>query len=244
MKKDSVIAGIVTIICVLLILLCLLFTSLRYDAKLAASSTNPELEEEELFLDPELMIEQKQDIGEPETTEHDTPAAEVKGEPVPAPAEENHTVHTGENKQPAPEQQMVSTKDESPVSNAASGKKKEEEKVAKSMTGKFSSKPGAASGKFDSSGGSDNSGIGMRGNLSGRKFLGCPPPDVELTHRVKVTVSIIVDSEGRVIEAKATGTAPLSIRKKCEDAARKAKWSAKEGAPNATGTIDFTIIPK
>jgi len=244
MKKDSVIAGIVTLVCVLLILLCLLFTGLSYDAKLAASSTNPELEEEELFLDPELLLDQKQSIGETDATVHETPAPEVKGEPIPASVEENHTVHSGDNAQPSPEPQLVASKVESAVTNAESNKKKEEEQVAKSMAGKFRSKPGSTKGKFDSASGSDGVGIGVSGNFSGRQFLGCPLPDVELAHKTTVTVSIIVNAEGKVISATASGPAPTSIRKKCEQAAMKAKWSAKEGAANTNGTISFTIIPK
>ncbi len=244
MKKDSVIAGIVTFVCVLLILLCLLFTGLSYDAKLAASSTNPELEEEELFLDPELLLDQKQSIGETDATAHDTPAPEVKGEPIPAPVEENHTVHSGNNEQPSPEPQLVASKVESSVTNAESNKKKEEEQVAKSMAGKFRSKPGSIKGKFDSASGSDGVGSGVSGNLSGRQFLGCPLPDVELSHKTTVTVSITVNAEGKVISATASGPTTPAIRKKCEQAAKKAKWSAKKGAADTRGTISFTIIPK
>ncbi len=244
MKKDSVIAGIVTFVCALLILLCLLFTGLSYDAKLAASSTNPELEEEELFLDPELLLDQKQSIGETDATVHDTPAPEIKGEPIPAPVEENHMVHSGNNEQSSPEPQLVASKVESSVTNAESNKKKEEEQVAKSMAGKFRSKPGSIKGKFDSASGSDGAGSGVSGNLSGRQFLGCPLPDVELSHKTTVTVSITVNAEGKVISATASGPTTPAIRKKCEQAAKKAKWSAKKGAADTHGTISFTIIPK
>lgn len=244
MKKDSVTAGLVTFVCVLLILLWLLFTSLKYDRRLASNSENPELEEEELFLDPELLLEQHKEVGNPETENHDTPAPEVKGEPVASPVEQKHTAHSGENTVQAPEQQLVTTKEESPVDNAAAQRKKDEEKVASSMEGKFKMNPGSTTGKSDSPSGSEGSGSGVAGRLSGRQFLGCPLPDVELTHKTTVTVSVEVNAEGKVTAAKASGAAPLSIRKKCEQAARSARWSAKEGAALTHGTITFTIIPK
>lgn len=242
-RKDSVIAWIATFIIVALLLLWLMFTSLHYDARLAATS-NPELEEEEIFLDPELLLEQNKTVGNPESTEHDTPSPEVKGQPVPAPVEETHTVHAGENEKPSAEQQLVTSKTESPVENVASNKTKEEEKVASSMAGKFKTNPGSVAGKFDSASGSDGSGSGVAGRLSGRQFLGCPLPDVALTHKTTVIVSITVDAEGHVTSATASGAAPAAVRKKCEEAALKARWSAKEGAAPTRGTLTFTIIPK
>lgn len=242
-RKDSVIAWIATFIIVALLLLWLMFTSLHYDARLAATS-NPELEEEEIFLDPELLLEQNKTVGNPESTEHDIPSPEVKGQPVPAPVEETHTVHAGENEKPSAEQQLVTSTAESPVENVASNKTKDEEKVASSMAGKFKTNPGSVAGKFDSASGSDGSGSGVAGRLSGRQFLGCPLPDVALTHKTTVIVSITVDAEGHVTSATASGAAPAAVRKKCEEAALKARWSAKEGAAPTRGTLTFTIIPK
>lgn len=242
-KKDSFIAGLVTFFCVLIILLWLMFSALHYDERLA-DADNPQLEEEELFLDPELLLEQNKSVGNPDDINHDTPSPEVRGEPVPSPVEQNHTAFAGETETVSPEQQLVTSKAESVVENAASNKKKDEEKVASSMAGKFSSKPGSVAGKFDSATGSDGVGTGVSGRLSGRQFLGCPLPDVELEHKTTVTVSITVDAEGVVTSATASGAATRAIRKKCEQAAMKAKWSAKKGATSTRGTITFTIIPK
>lgn len=242
-KKDSLIAGLVTFFCILVVLLWLMFTALHYDERLVTQD-NPQLEEEELFLDPELMLEQNKMVGNPDDSNHDSPSPEVKGEPVPSPVEQNHTAFSGESANIAPEQQLITSPEENVVENAASNKKKDEEKVASSMAGKFSSKPGSVAGKFDSASGSDGSGSGVSGRLSGRQFLGCPLPDVELAHKTTVTVSITVDADGNVTSAAASGAATRSIRKKCEDAAMKAKWSAKKGASSTRGTITFTIIPK
>lgn len=243
LNKDSIIAGLVTSVCVVAILLWLLLSSLHYDSKLA-SADNPQLEEEELFLDPELMLEQNKEIGEPEAVNHDSPAPEIKGEPVPAPVEQTHTVHSGESQTPTMEQQLVTSSQESAVQNAASDRKKDEEKVASSMSGKFKSNPGSVEGKFNATSGSEGVGSGVSGRMSGRQFLGCPLPDVELAHKTTVTVSIIVDADGHVTSATASGAATRAIRKKCEQAAMQARWSAKKGATSTRGTLTFTIIPK
>lgn len=243
-SRDSLIAALVTLLVVGLLLVWLLVATLRYDERLAATTMNPELEEEEIFLDPELLLETHQSIGEPDATAHDAPAPEVKGEPAPAPVEQPHTVISGENTAPSPEQPLIASSEESPVQTAAPDKKKEEEKVATSMAGKFSSKPGSVTGKFDSPGGSDGVGSGVTGKMSGRQFLGCPLPDVTLAHKTTVTVSITVDAEGKVLTAAASGAATREIRKKCEQAAMQARWSAKKGAASTRGSITFTIIPR
>lgn len=242
-KKDSIIAGLITFAVVAVLLLWLMFTSLAYDNRMA-SAENPQLEAEELFLDPELLLEQNKSIGNPESEATDAPAPEVKGLPAPSVEEQDHTVKVGDGTPVSSEQKLITSSAESAVDNAAAERKKEEEKVASSMAGKFKSNPGLTSGKFDSPGGSEGTGSGVAGKMSGRQFLGCPLPDVELTHKTTVTVSITVDAEGRVTSATASGAATRSIRKKCEEAAMKAKWSAKEGAASTRGTITFTIIPK
>lgn len=243
-RRDSFIAAFVTILAVGLVLVWLLVATLRYDEKMAATSENPELEEDEIFLDPELLLRNDKTIGEPDATAHDSPAPEIKGEPAPAPVEQPHTVVSGENSVPSPEQTLITSNVESAVQTAAPDKKKEEEKVATSMAGKFSSKPGSVQGKFDSAGGSDGAGSGVTGKMSGRQFLGCPLPDVSLAHKTTVTVSITVDAEGKVMTATASGAATREIRRKCEQAAMQARWSAKKGAASTRGSLTFTIIPK
>lgn len=243
-RRDSVIAAFVTLLTIALLLVWLLFTTLRYDERLAKNTENPQLEEEEIFLDPELLLEQHKSVGEPDAVANDAPAAEMKGEPAPAPVEQTHTVVSGENTVPSPEQTLITSNEESMVQTVAPDKKKEEEKVASSMAGKFAAKPGTVAGKFDSPGGSDGVASGVTGKMSGRQFLGCPLPDVSLAHKTTVTVSITVDAEGKVMTATASGAATREIRRKCEQAAMQARWSAKKGATSTRGSITFTIIPK
>lgn len=243
-RKDSYIAAIVTFIAIGITLVWLLVATLHYDERLATNSQNPQLEEDEIFLDPELLLENNKSIGEPDIKNQDAPAPEIKGVPAPAPEEQSHTVVSGENKTPSPEQTLVTSNKESAVQSAPSNKKKEKEKVASTMAGKFNSKPGSVEGKFDSASGTDGAASGVTGKMSGRQFLGCPLPDVALSHKTTVTVSITVDADGKVTSATASGAATREIRKKCEQAALQAKWSEKKGATSTRGSITFTIIPK
>lgn len=243
-SKDSLIAAIVTFAAIALTLVWLMVATLHYDDKLATTSENPQLEEDEIFLDPELLLENHKSTGEPDVANQDAPAPEIKGAPVPAPTEQSHTVLTGEKTEPTPEQTLITSNKESAVQSAPSNKKKEEEKVATSMAGKFNSKPGTVAGKFDSNGGTDGAASGVTGKMSGRQFLGCPLPDVALSHKTTVIVSITVDAAGRVTSATASGAATREIRKKCEQAAMQARWSEKKGATSTRGSITFTIIPK
>ena len=164
-RKDTYIAALVTFFAVGLILVWLLVATLHYDERLAATSENPQLEEDEVFLDPELLLENNRSVGEPDASNHDTPAPEVKGEPVPAPVEQPHTVLSGDNTVPSPEQSLIASDAESAVPTVRPDKKKEEEKVAASMAGKFSSKPGSVQGKFDSTSGSEGVGSGVTGKM-------------------------------------------------------------------------------
>ena len=243
-RRDAVIAALVTFLTVALLLVWLLVATLRYDERMARTTENPQLEEEEIFLDPELLLEQNKSVGEPDAVADDAPAAEIKGEPAPAPVEQPHTVVSGDNTVPSPEQTLITSSEESAVQTVAPDHKKEEEKVATSMAGKFGAKPGSVQGKFDSPGGSDGVASGVTGKMSGRQFLGCPLPDVALAHKTTVTVSITVDAEGKVLTATASGAATRDIRKKCEQAAMQARWSAKKGAASTRGSITFTIIPR
>lgn len=242
-RRDSLIAVAVTLFVTVLMVLALMFGGITYDEQLAKASIPEMQDEEEIFLEPELL-EMNKTIGEEDAVNNDAPAAEVKGEPVPAETEQSHTQIKGTNENPAPNVHEHITQAEESSVQTITPSKKEEEKVASSMAGKFSSKPGAAEGKFDSTSGSGGTGSGVTGKMSGRQFLGCPLPDVSLSHKVVVTVSITVDADGKVTSATASGAADRSIRKKCEEAAMKAKWSAKKGTPSTRGSITFTIIPK
>lgn len=241
-RRDSLIAAFVTFVVIGLLLVWLLVATLHYDARLA-NAENPQLEADEVFLDPELLVDNKS-VGEPDAINNNAPAAEVKGMPEPSLKEQPRTVVNGENKTPSSEQKLVTSKTESAVQTTAPDTKKEDEKVASSMTGKFGSKPGSVDGKFDSTVGSEGASTGVTGKISGRQFQGCPKPDVSLNHKTTVTVSITVDADGKVLTAKASGATTREILKKCEQCALKAKWSEKKGAADTYGTITFIIVPK
>lgn len=244
-KKDSAIAAGATFLVALLLLLFLFTGSLGYDRALLASSSipgnPPEEEEEELFIDPELL-----DLGEENAVSKDAPAPAFQGEPEPAEEDKAEVVEPGENPKPAPPvPKPVSQKKESPVkATEPTATDKERSKATSTVAKGFSGRNGVPDGKAKESVGSGGTGIGVAGNARGRTFLSCPKPDVTLSHKTVVTVNIVVDASGRVTSASATGSASASIRRKCEQAARQARWTEKKGAGETRGTITFTITPR
>lgn len=240
-KKDSLVAALLTMIVVALILLCLFFGGMTWDKAALAESSTPELQsDEELFIEPELV-----ELGEETSETIDKPAPAIKGEPDPAPEDRTEIIEPGENPKPAPpEPKTVTSKKESKIKKKEpSQTDRDRQKATSSMANKFSVKNGAPEGK-DQGTGAGGTGVGIKGNARGRTFISCPKPDVYLRHKTVVTVAVVIDAEGKVVSASASGSAEATIRRRCEQAARGARWTAKKGAAETRGTITFTITPR
>lgn len=243
-KRDSYIAAGVTALVMAVIITLLVCCGISYQEPVEKpKDTTPELlvEEEETFLEPEIL----KDLGEENAVNNDTPAKAFQGEPKPAEVENTKLVTPGKNPKPAPPvDKLVSTKHESPVKTDEPSVSEEERKQVTSAIAKsFSGRNGTPEGSSGSDG-AGSTGIGVKGNAAGRTFISCPSPSVTLRHQTTVTVSVVIDAEGRVISASASGGASAEIRKACENAARKARWSAKKGASETRGSITFRIYPK
>lgn len=241
-QKDKTIAAAVTFVAMLIILLSLFLGGVTFDREQLATQSTPEIAaDEELFLEPEIL----KDLGEENAVHQDKPAESFKGEPEPAETDNTKLVVKGENPKPAPPvEKLVTTKKESPVkATEPSISKEEKQRVTSSIAKGFSSRNGSAEGKAGSDG-AGGTGLGITGNASGRTFKGCPKPDVTLRNKTTVTVSVVINADGDVISAKASGGASAAIRRACEQAARGAKWSAKKGAGETRGSITFTITPR
>ncbi|MBD5269608.1 MAG: hypothetical protein HDS43_03195 [Bacteroides sp.] len=244
-KKDSAIAAAVTFVAALVLLVVLFCCGLRFDRSLLAASSMPEPmetpEEEELFLDPELL-----DLGEENAVNNDAPAPAFKGEPEPAEEDQPEVVEPGPSPKPTPPvPKPITQKKESPVkATEPSATDKERQKATSSVAKGFAGRNGTPDGKASESVGAGGTGVGISGNARGRTFISCPSPDVALRHKTVVTVNIVVDAAGKVISASATGSASADIRRKCEQAALRARWTEKKGAGETRGTLTFTITPK
>jgi outer membrane biosynthesis protein TonB len=245
-KKDSIIAAGVTLVAVVAILLLLLFGTISYDEiTMPETTANTVLdvveEEEELFIEPELLT----DLGEPDATTNDSPAPAIKGTPDLAEKENTRKVEPGTNQKPAQQRELPvsQTKSSTVKETAPSATDEERQRVTSSMAKGFKTKNGNSDGKEGASG-SGGTGVGTSGVASGRTFKGCPKPQVALSNKVTVTVSVVIDASGKVTSAHAKGGAAAYIRVACEQAALQAKWSEKADAPATNGTITFTITPK
>lgn len=243
--KSQITAVAVTLLLAVLIVVILFYSSLSYDERAALSAASvPEPEQEEdVYLDPPLIVGDE-DVADASS---DQPAAAPLGEPETAPVENDRLVVKGENPKPVKTQEKILTqKDNSALkSPEPSRTEKPESRVASQMSKNFGAKNGKPTGVHGEAG-SGGKGAGVSGKIRGRKFLGCPMPVVALKSTVTVVIAIRVDSEGKVIEAsvKSGGGASRENRDKCLASARKARWSAKAGAAPVSGTLTFTLVPK
>lgn len=241
--KDRTLAAALTFLVALAILLFLFFGGISWDPRDIAEASTPELmPEEELFIEPELV-----ELGEEVAVTKDKPAPTLKGEPEPAPEDRVEIVEPGPKSKPnpKPEEKVVTSKKESTMkADEPSQTDKERQKATSSVANKFAPHNGSTEGSDKGTSGAGGTGVGVSGNAHGRSFISCPKPDVALRHKTIVTVNVVIDAEGRVVEAKATGSASADIRRKCEAAARQARWSAKKGATSTRGSIRFTITPR
>ena len=245
-KKDSYIAAAVTFAVALLLLLWLFFGGMTFDrAQLASLSTaeitNPD---DELFIEPEIVS----NLGEPDATENVEPAPAFKGEPELSEVENTKQSIPGKSEKPAPPvEKKVTQKTPSEVTATEPSKNDEDKKkVTSAMANKFSSQNGSSTGTNGNTG-AGGAGVGINGTASGRTFIGCPAPKVELQNTVVVVVNVTINANGKVTKATArskSGKASQAILNACQKAAMQAKWNEDKDTPTANGTITFKITPK
>lgn len=104
---------------------------------------------------------------------------------------------------------------------------------------------GTPDGKgYDGNGGKGNS-IGY--DLAGRSSISLARPVYNSDDQGKIVVKVWVNQQGIVTKVlsgvKGTTISDLSLRKQCEEAAKRSKFSVKADAPEEqTGTITYTFI--
>lgn len=245
--REQPIAVAVTLAAALAIFIFLYFGKIGFDRtrlteEIASETEYPD--EEELFLDPELL-----DPGEEESRQLTAPAAPAQGMPevVPEPKQQRPVVKAEpvKDKPTPPKEKLVSTKKPSPVKAVDPRSDDKELRKAQSKTaGAFSPDNGQTAGRNNANGSAGTS-TGISGHSDGWRFLGCPSPDVRLRNRTVITVSVTVNSRGEVTSATARG-GNASLRAACEQAARRARWKPLDPANTRTarGTITFTITPR
>lgn len=247
-KKDSIIAAAVTFTVALIVLLWLYFGGMTFDRAMLANVSTAEIqtpEEEELFLEPELV----QDLGEPDAVTHDEPAPAFKGEPEKAEEENTKLNVPGKSEKPAPpvEKPVTQTKPSAVQATEPPKNDEDKKKVSSKMANKFTAQNGSTAGTSGNTG-AGGAGVGVSGSVTGRTFKGCPvPKNLELRNKVVVEVRVTINSAGKVTAATArskSGSPSQAILNACKQAALQARWSEDPDTPSANGTLTFTITPK
>lgn len=238
---DRWIAVVVTVVFALLLFLFLYWGEIGFSREDMAAASTPEIAaDEELFLEPELV-----DVGEPEPETQTEAAPEALGEPDKAePNEVRIPEVKGKNEEKTPPKEKLVTQEKpSPItSKEPSGK--QTSKVTDPTANAFNRDNGKATGKNDKSGAGGNS-TGVTGSANGWVFKGCPKPDVKVSNKITIIVSVTVNEKGEVTDAVVKSNAQAEVKQKCKAAALKARWEPTDpkNKRKATGTITFTIFP-
>lgn len=246
-KKDSAIAAGVTMGATLLLLLLLFTCGLRQDRSESARTSTAGImtEEEDMFIEPELLV--APDAGsETDRADEAREAPPVAGEPDPAPKEQTRPKLKNDNpdkQRTRPKEELVAEKRPSDVKTRPAVSDEERRRV-ESMKGKFKSdNNGSRRGKEADAAGDGTDGVGTTGSVAGRKMLSCPSSKVRVSQRSVVRVNITVDATGACTHAKAVSGGTPNLRSVCEGWARRSRWTPRQGAKPASGTITFTITP-
>lgn len=252
-RKPEMIAALLTLLVavgLLVVLYCVSFGPDR--AALAAESIPEEPDQEEVYIEPELLrpeldrnmeeADQKADL--PEESE-----AEALGLPEPAetPEPTRQNTHSEQPKPTRSNENLVTQKPPSKVKTepAKPNPNPDSRKTSVNMSGKFNAKPGSTGGRHGAAGSGGNGvAVNARG-ISGRAFHGYKE-SVRSTRAVKAAVSVrvTVGADGHVKSASllSSGGAPADIANKCVQWARRCSWDARPGAADATGTITYNIV--
>ena len=227
---------IVSIVAHGLLILCLLLMGLRYP------DPPP----------PELGVEM--DMGEFSDVGTDSEHAAEGGEDL---SSESSYANDDNNEltQQSEDVPLVSKKTPSPTKNKKKPKdnvkpQSEETKIDQNALftkGRVKKGSGGSTGVGEGSGkgsGGEGGGSGISFSLEGRGSTSLPKPTATSTENGTIVVTIMVDQEGNVVFAKAvwkgTTLTDTNLWRRCEQAAKKSKFTAKPDAPELDpGTITY-----
>ena len=249
-RKASIIAAAITFGAALIILVLLFVLTVGDDRRMLAETSIPEYQDdEEIFLEPEMLVEH---VGDEES---DLDLEEVAKQPsgLPDPAPENQPVRVVRNDVPPPEEpvstkpKLVSTDKPADVKSTTPKVSTEDEKRIAALGGKFKTENNGGNTSGESAGTSPVaqgvlSGSGVNGK---RRMESCNTKTVSVSQKVVIKVNVVVAENGTVKSANATGGAGNpELRNQCVQWALKSRWTPQAGAGDVPGSITFTIIPK
>ena len=216
---------IVSIVAHGLLILCLLLMGLRYP------DPPP----------PELGVEM--DMGEFSDVGTDSEHAAEGGEDL---SSESSYANDDNNEltQQSEDVPLVSKKTPSPTKN----KKKPKDNVKpQSEETKIDQNALFTKGRVKKGSGGEGGGSGISFSLEGRGSTSLPKPTATSTENGTIVVTIMVDQEGNVVSAKAilrgTTLRDTNLWRRCEQAAKKSKFTANPDAPELQkGTITYKFF--
>lgn len=256
--RARVIAALATLLAAVLIFLLLWYVGFTPSAPEPEVKANPALMamEEDEFLDPEEFIEPPVEIvdaGEPDPAQDldETPAPAPLGEPDQGPKSDKVVTSGDRTKPNNSAEKLVTQKQESSLKHTNPSKKDEpDSRITSEVGNKFNNHNGKQTGKQTGTSGSSDTGTGAgsaKGTLDGkRKMLSCDNvfnPPLKLSKTITVIVNVKVNDKGVVVWAKCRTSVNQDLARKLEKKSLGSRWTPKAGAPDAPGTITWTLKP-
>lgn len=251
LRTPQIIAGAVTVVAALALLLFLWYTQVGPDREeLAAASVPEESVAEEIYIEPEMLVPEPAQDAEEEADQPEEAAAEALGLPekTPEPPKEKqvNAVHSEQPKPTNSNRNLTTQQKPSPVkTQPATTNPKPDSRIANQMGAQFNANNGSPSGRHGSAGsGGSGTSVSSKG-ITGRTFHGYKGSvKSDKAFRATVSVRVTVTASGAVAQASlvSAGGAPQSIAQQCVAWARRCSWSAKPGAADAQGVIYYNIV--
>lgn len=255
--RARIIAAAATLLAAVIIFLLLWFVRFAVSAPEPQAKSNPALMamDADEFLDPEEFIEppiEVVDAGEPDPSQQldETPAPAPLGEPDLSDTKSDKVSTSGDRTKPNNSaEKLVTQKQESSVKHTNPSKKDEpDSRISSEVGNRFNPHNGTPKGKQTGTQGSSDTGTGAgsaRGYLDGkRKMLSCNNRfPLKITKEIKVIVAVTINDKGRVVSARCKTPVDAALAKKLEKESLGSTWTPKAGAPNAQGTITWTLRP-
>jgi|GEM_PF-2251219 len=249
-SKPQIIAAAATLVIAGALLLLLFCIGMGTDRSAMAQASMPEEpDEEEVYIQPEMLLPKPADNADETADKPEESEAEALGLPqeaeTPQPTRQN--THSEQPKPTKSNENLVAQQRSSKVKTepAKPNPNPDQNKTSVNMSGKFNGKPGSTTGRHGAAGSGGN-GVSVNGKgIRGRGFHGYKETvRSSKTIKATVTVRVTVGADGKVKSAslQSSGGAPADIAQKCVKWAKRSSWDPKPGAADAAGTISYNIV--
>lgn len=245
------IAAAATLLIALALSVFLWYAGMGPDAEELAAASIPEApDEEEVYIQPEMLVPRPADEAEQESDKAVETEAEALGLPEKVesePVRTRQSVHSEQTRSTRSNENLTTQSRPSPVKTepAKPNLRPDETRLSDRMGAQFNAQNGIQGGQHGAAGrGGNGTSVSSQG-LKGRTFHGYAGKvrsDKPFKANIKVRVTVSADGKVKNAWLLSGGGAPVGIAQQCVEWAKKCSWSAKPGAADAQGVITYNVV--